>query len=856
MNRLILLPALAFLVLNSTLVKAYSDTLLPIQKNGKWGFINQCGKLIVPCEYEAALDWGTRKWGKVKLNDRWININRLGDQLTFKINGTPKLFNDSLIVIGSSEGEFLCDDLGNKVLNEAFTNIKKLQDNFFTYQENDSLGLACINKGKLTTAKYDKIESIKDASVIKVEKCGYVGLIDHDGKEIIPCIYNDIKLITNNKFLVIDGLAALEGIFDLEKKRLIISPLWNKIGEHNNWFTILQNNNQIKVYFSALDAIDSLNFEMATMTKNLLFGVRGTLEGVLNEKAEIIVPFECSELLLEHSNLVIKNNDGYYLLDQIGNNLINGPFLEYYSLETPNYLFKNKDEKWTLYDSLGNSIYKNIVNPTVQKNIIKSKNNGEMTRIELVKNGKIKESTSFNNVVTLKVDYFLDNSKVKRNNLTSKDSSKIVSRRWFVDEGTGLYGLKSASGKILIKPKFNDIDERKSDIYTIVYLDTEDELITYGKDQFLIKFKAGLVHNETGKILIPNQYAGIRITGDEKDPLIFAITRNFRFERYMPKENKMGATYLWVDESKATPVRALKKEAMVNVEYTKEMAQQCFNFNMLGFKPMHVIPYKSKYYSGIAYYKSADPTWTYITSNAESPLEFAYAYAEPFEKYEAVRVIDKSNNKWGLINRKLKYVVPPEYSSIENKSNIHYLLSKSDSVLGIVYDNSRQVILENADKILNVNQARVFYQGAKGAGFWSKDEGEVLSKEAEDIRDSYSALIPIKKSNKWGFINENGVLIIECKYTKVNPFKGGFATVKIRGKWKLIDEQGNEIKELPWKSIKYMGELLIVSNGNNWKVSEVGDTPDLNYPAFHGFRKIYRSSFFLVQRAKTKLYHQ
>lgn len=850
MNRLLFLPTLAFLVLISTLVRANSDTLLPIQKNGKWGFINQSGKLIIPCEYESALNWGTRKWGKVKINGKWININRLGDQLTFELNGTPKIFNDSLIVISSSEGEFLCDDLGNKILNEAFTNIKKLRDNYFTYQVNDSIGLACIKKGKLTSAKYDAIESTKNDSVFKVKICGYVGLIDNEGKEVIPIIYNELKLLTNKKVLVIDGIAELEGVFDLEKKRLIISPLWNKIGDHNSWFTILQNNNQTKVYFSELDAIDSLSFEMATMINNLVFAVKGALEGVLNERAEVIVPFECSELLFEHSNLIAKNNSGYNLLDQKGKSLIKGPFSEYHSLETPNYLFKNNDEKWTLYDSLGNSIYKNLINPTVQKNIVKSKNNGEMTRIELDKVGKIQEKTSFNNVVSLKVDYFVDYSKYKKNKTTSNDSNRIVSKRWFLDKESGLFGLKSSDGKTLIKPKFNDIEEGKSDIYTIVYLDTEDELITYGKDQFLIKFKAGLVHNETGKILIPVQYAGIRITGDENDPLIFAITRNFRFQQYLPKEDKMGVTYLWVDETKGIPVRALKKDALVNVDYNKEMSPQCFNFKMLGFKPMHVIPHKSRYYSGIAYYKSADPMWTYLSSSSESPVEFLYAYAEPFNKYDATRVIDKSNNKWGLINRKLKYVVPPEYSSIELKSNKHYLLSKNDSVVGIVYDNSRQVILENANKIVNVSKKRVFYRGKKGAGFWSKEEGEVLGKEAEDIRDSYSSLIPIKKSNKWGFMDENGVLIIECKYTKVNPFKEGFATVKIRGKWKLIDEQGNEIKELPWKSIKYMGDLLIVSNGNNWKVSSIGDTPDLNFPTIYGFRKIYRSSFFWCKGQK------
>jgi hypothetical protein len=235
-----------------------------------------------------------------------------------------------------------------------------------------------------------------------------------------------------------------------------------------------------------------------------------------------------------------------------------------------------------------------------------------MTRIELNKHGKIQEQNSFNNVVTLKVNRFVDKSRLKKSDSSIQTNLKFPSKRWFLDEEKRLYGLKSSDGKTLIKPQFNDIDLGKSDLYTIVYLDTEDELITYGENQFIIKLKAGLVHNETGKILIPVQYAGIRITGDEKDPLIFAITKNFRFVHYLPTEDKMGDTYLWVDQTKETPVRVLKKAAMTKTEINNETSQQHFNYTMLGFSPLHIIPQQAKYYTNNTYYKSVDPKWTYI----------------------------------------------------------------------------------------------------------------------------------------------------------------------------------------------------------------------------------------------------
>ena len=848
MRRLFVYQTIALIVIGSSFVCANSDTLLPIQKNGKWGYINQNGKLIIPCKYDAALDWGTRIWGKVKLNDTWLNINRIGEQLSIKLNGTPKIFNDSIIIVSTPQGEFVCDDLGNKILSEPFNEVKKLCGSYFTYVNNDSIGIASIEKGKLTSAKFNAIEEFNFKNTFKIKICGYEGLIDAEGREIIPPIYNELKTLSNSKVVVVEGNANLEGVFDIEKRQIIITPLWNRIGYNNNWFTILENDIHTKVYFAERDWVDTSKFEMASIVNNLLFAVKNSLEGVMNEKAEIIVPFACSELLFEHNSIIAQKHDGYYLIDRNGNNLINTPFQEYYSIETPNFLFKQKDDSWTLYDSLGNAIHKDIFNPTIQQNIIKSKKNGLMTRIELNKLGRIQERSNFNNVVTLKVSRFIDNSKFKKNVSTQKDKEKQSSKRWFIDDDKRQYGLKAADGKILLKPQFDDIDLTKSEAYTVVYINTEDELITYGEDQFLIKFKAGLVHNETGKIVIPVQYAGIRITGDEKDPLIFAITKNFRFTQYLQNEDKMGETFLWVDQTKETPVRALKKSSMTKTSINKEMPQQHFNFTMLQFSNLHISPYKSIYYTDAIIYKSNDPIWTYVNNKGVTSGEFAYA--EAFNKYDAARVIDKSNNKWGLINRKINFVVPSEFTSIVMKGSKYYQLCRSDSVHGIVYDNSKQTILENADRIISFNQNRTYYRGSYGAGFWSKERGDVLSRGSEDIRESSTSLIPIKKLNKWGYINENGIIAIECKYTKVNPFKNGYATVKFKGKWKLIDEQGNEVKELPWKNIKSMGDLLIVSNGNNWKVSSNGDLPDTKYPAFYGFRKINRSSFYWCKGLK------
>ena len=57
-------------------------------------------------------------------------------------------------------------------------------------------------------------------------------------------------------------------------------------------------------------------------------------------------------------------------------------------------------------------------------------------------------------------------------------------------------------------------------------------------------------------------------------------------------------------------------------------------------------------------------------------------------------------------------------------------------------------------------------------------------------------LFAIKKDNKWGFIDTNNDVKVECIYDKVTDFnKYGFAGIKLNEKWGVIDENGNIIMQ-------------------------------------------------------------
>ncbi|MEM7511103.1 MAG: WG repeat-containing protein [Bacteroidota bacterium] len=58
-------------------------------------------------------------------------------------------------------------------------------------------------------------------------------------------------------------------------------------------------------------------------------------------------------------------------------------------------------------------------------------------------------------------------------------------------------------------------------------------------------------------------------------------------------------------------------------------------------------------------------------------------------------------------------------------------------------------------------------------------------------------LFPVKKENRWGFIDIEGGLVLDFQYDFARPFSEGFASVKQNGKWGFINKEG--VLVIPYK---------------------------------------------------------
>lgn len=65
-----------------------------------------------------------------------------------------------------------------------------------------------------------------------------------------------------------------------------------------------------------------------------------------------------------------------------------------------------------------------------------------------------------------------------------------------------------------------------------------------------------------------------------------------------------------------------------------------------------------------------------------------------------------------------------------------------------------------------------------------------------------ATLTVYKQKDKYGYSDENGVVVIEAKYTQAYPFENGMAKVCKGKKWGYIDETGKEIIKIQYENIE------------------------------------------------------
>lgn len=220
--------------------------------------------------------------------------------------------------------------------------------------------------------------------------------------------------------------------------------------------------------------------------------------------------------------------------------------------------------------------------------------------------------------------------------------------------------------------------------------------------------------------------------------------------------------------------------------------------------------------------------------------------AQGFAFHDGIAVAEAKNSwgemKWGAIDTKGNYVIPPEYDSVgidaamgvvngililgkkNEAGELRYGLvnTKGEALTPIEYTSIQQFTYSNGESQytawIDTYRAVTLDQSGKEVSYDHIYESrEKLESDGYTIEASSKKYISIEKDGKHGFADENGKIVVPPEYDKSFFFSSdGFATVCKNGKYGLIDLKGNVVIPLEYDSVQYASGQAKLRKDEKW----------------------------------------
>ena len=183
----------------------------------------------------------------------------------------------------------------------------------------------------------------------------------------------------------------------------------------------------------------------------------------------------------------------------------------------------------------------------------------------------------------------------------------------------------------------------------------------------------------------------------------------------------------------------------------------------------------------------------------------------------------ESNGKWGYKNDKGKIIIPKIYDGVYFFNEMGIAPVVKNNKIGFIDIKGKEI----TQFVYDYKDAPYFawyynnwnYQGVyknKNAGLIDKTGKEIIptnlgyqevgifnqiSENEFDNSFFIDGYCPVKKNNKWGFVNLASNEVIKCQFEEIKPIKDGFFAFRQNGKWGIRDIKNKVIVEAIYDNI-------------------------------------------------------
>jgi WG containing repeat len=218
----------------------------------------------------------------------------------------------------------------------------------------------------------------------------------------------------------------------------------------------------------------------------------------------------------------------------------------------------------------------------------------------------------------------------------------------------------------------------------------------------------------------------------------------------------------------------------------------------------------------------------YITYLVISDYEGNLLFEEPIKYYSEydhernlIILYSEKRKTHGFVNMNNQLMVDPKYEDFTVLDN-GLIIAQYFGFYGVINDQNEVIIDFKYDELL-------YNEGVFSAklGFYHygllNEEGEML-KEFKDIPTHFmfnEGLSRIKIEEKWGFVNQEGEIVVEPQYDEAFHFSEGLAAVKKDGKFGFINTNGEVVIDYQYGQVDSFKEgVAYTITINNDEVEE------------------------------------
>ncbi|MGQ3087832.1 WG repeat-containing protein [Flavobacterium sp.] len=685
-----------------------------------------------------------------------------------------------------------------------------------TVKTNGKYGVIDHSGNAVVPEKYDFITDYSEGFAVVIDK-GKYGLLDRTGKLVVPIEYDFINRLISKKQTLSAVKNGKWGLITAQNKVVVpFEYTYSKLDETGSFLGLDAN---LKYYnFSPVGTPLVLeNMKMFTEIAPGIYEVKNSegMTGILNEKMEILLPFEKQSLntLSTKSTMVVVRQKKLYGLYNyalkkfvlpIESQGISGNDDATIFTVTEKRSTEEEDGIYRFYDAKGNQLF----NRTFQD---ASSFDGEISGIAQVKYDDRWQYIDTTGKPLLPIGTYSERD------ISIEDRAEgIISAR-----GENGYGVINSKGKVLIPFEYSSVNDNPFGFWqsTTYYRVYKDEKVALIKKDGKIEFPFGkyeeisIEHTEPIKGSY-FEYAFLK-KGNGKWGAIDLATK----EQILPFEYDLGGAQLNSSKSNSEYVvyiRGVKKgnsmDGLYIVKDKKLYLSKDFDY--------------IQYYAGAKGFHIAENCGMMCPSNGiadnSGKAVTDRAYSTVLDQWDCFFV--QRGNKVGFLDGNGNEVIPVTFD-VRTDANGNGLLDFYHDGYASLKKGNRTYLVAKGGKIINTDKLNMPADATYDMGQFGKtkvmagytentmkfllnnevyEAGANLTLMAERVAvpqkytyatfTFYGGLIAAKKNGLYGFLDHDGNEVIPFVYKMASEFTPyGYAYVKKDSEAYIIDRYGNRM---------------------------------------------------------------